>query len=217
MDITYQIPRRSLIWVLSAVVMALAPHALRLPMWISVVATACILWRILIFLGKLDYPGKVVRVVVVLFILAGSASQLRSLEIGLDVAASLLALGFIFKLVEMQSKRDIYVVLTLCFIMALVSLIYSQSMVTTMYLTLMVIVIIGSMVSVNRTAPGWQTARHPGSGGENHCPESAVDDCPVSGLPAYRTIVGSAGPVDFHHRCVGSDVTRRHQSAGPVH
>ncbi|MEZ5491857.1 MAG: DUF3488 and transglutaminase-like domain-containing protein [Gammaproteobacteria bacterium] len=153
MDITYQIPRRSLIWVLMSVVMALAPHVLRLPAWISLVAAGCIIWRVLIFLGKLDYPGRLLRVLVVLFILVGSASQLRSLDIGLDVAASLLALGFIFKLVEMQSKRDIYVVLCLGFIMALVSLIYSQSMVTSMYLTLMTIVIIGSMVSLNRTAP----------------------------------------------------------------
>lgn len=153
MELAYQIPRRSLIWVLVAVVMALAPHVMRLPVWISLVAVACIVWRVLIFLGKLDYPGRALRVALVLFIMGGAATQLQSLEIGLDVAASLLALGFIFKLVEMQSKRDIYVVLVLGFIMALVSLIYSQGMLNSMYLTLMVIVIVGSMVSVNRTAP----------------------------------------------------------------
>jgi len=150
MELRYQIPRRSLLWVLITVVLALAPHALRLPAWISVVAAACIVWRLLIFRGVLDYPGRTIRVLLVLFIFVGSASQLRSLEIGLDVATSLLALGFIFKLVEMQSKRDIYVVLSLCFVMALVSLIYSQSMVTSMYQTLMVIAIVGSMVSLNR-------------------------------------------------------------------
>ena len=123
-----------------------------LPVWISFVALACIGWRILIFLGKLDYPGKTTRILAVLFILLGSATQLRSLDIGLDVAASLLALGFIFKLVEMQSKRDIYVVLSLGFVMALVSLLYSQSMLTSMYITLMVIVILGGMVSLNRAS-----------------------------------------------------------------
>jgi len=152
MEITYQIPRQSLIWVLISVVMALAPHALRLPVWISLVAVACIGWRILIFLGKQDYPGKTTRILVVLLIVLGSATQLRSLDIGLDVATSLLALGFIFKLVEMQSKRDIYVVLSLGFVMALVSLLYSQSMLTTMYITLMVIVIMGGMVSLNRAS-----------------------------------------------------------------
>ena len=152
MEIKYQIPRQSLIWVLISVVMALAPHAMRLPIWISFVAVACIGWRILIYLGKQDYPGKTTRILAVLLILLGSATQLRSLEIGLDVAASLLALGFIFKLVEMQSKRDIYVVLSLGFVMALVTLLYSQSMLTTMYLALMVIIIMGGMVSLNRAA-----------------------------------------------------------------
>ncbi len=152
MDIAYQIPRQSLIWVLLSVVMALAPHAPRLPVWIGAVVAACLAWRVLIFFGKLDYPGKALRVVLVVFIILSSATQISSLDIGLDVAASLLALGFIFKLVEMQSKRDTYVVLCLCFVMALVSLLYSQSMVTAMYLTLMVIVIMGSMVSLNRTA-----------------------------------------------------------------
>ena len=160
MEISYQIPRQSLIWVLASVMIALAPHTLRLPIWISIVATTCIIWRILIFLGKLDYPGRTMRILVVVFILLGSAAQLSSLEVGLDVAASLLALGFIFKLIEMQSKRDIYVVLCLCFVMALVSLIYSQSMLTSMYLTLMVIVILGSMVSLNRTPT---TLRRPAS------------------------------------------------------
>jgi transglutaminase-like putative cysteine protease len=152
MEIRYQIPRHSLIWVLASVVMALAPHVTRLPVWISFVALVCIGWRVLIFTGRLDYPGKKARVLAVILILTGSASQLRSLEIGLDVAASLLALGFIFKLVEMQSKRDIYVVLSLGFVMAVVSLLYSQSMATAMYLSLMVIVIIGGMVSLNRAS-----------------------------------------------------------------
>ncbi len=151
MELGYLIPRNSLVWVLILVVMALAPHAARLPIWISFVALACIGWRILIFAGKLDYPDTKTRVLAVVVILLGGASQLRSLDIDLDVAASLLALGFIFKLVEMQSKRDVYVVLSLGFIMAAVSLLFSQSLVMAIYLTLMVNVIIAGMVSINRS------------------------------------------------------------------
>lgn len=151
MELGYLLPRNSLIWVLILVVMALVPHAARLPIWISFVALACIGWRILIFVGKLDYPDTKTRLLAVVVILLGGASQLRSLDIDLDVAASLLALGFIFKLVEMQSKRDVYVVLSLGFIMAAVSLLFSQSLVMAIYLTLMVNVIIAGMVSINRS------------------------------------------------------------------
>lgn len=152
MDIAYQIPRAGLVWVLLSVILVMAPHSMRMPLWISVIMALCIFWRILIFLGKLDYPGKAMRLFVVVFALVVSLSELQSLEIGLETAASLLALGFVFKLTEMKSKRDIYIVMSLCFIMALVSFIFSQSVFTTMYLGLVVLVNIAAMVSLNRSA-----------------------------------------------------------------
>lgn len=157
MELAYQIPRAGLIWVLSSVVLALAPQSLRLPIWVSIIAAVCIAWRILIFMGKLDYPGKSMRVFVVLCIAALSISQIRSLDIGLEAATTLLALGFVFKLIEMQNKRDIYVVLCLCFVMALVSFIYSESVLTTIYFTLVIMVTIGTMVSLNRSASSYDT------------------------------------------------------------
>jgi protein-glutamine gamma-glutamyltransferase len=113
----------------------------------------CIVWRILIHIGKLDYPGKMIRVAVVIFTLLVAASQIRNLGIGLDSAASLLALGFVFKLIEMQQKRDIYVVISLCFVMVMVSFIYSQSVVTTVYVAGAIFVVIATMISLNRS-PG---------------------------------------------------------------
>ncbi|MEX2129940.1 MAG: DUF3488 and transglutaminase-like domain-containing protein, partial [Pseudohongiellaceae bacterium] len=124
---------------------------LRMPLWISVIALICILWRITIYRGKLDYPGKLMRVAVVLFTLIVSVSQIRSIGIGLESAAALLALGFVFKLIEMQTKRDVYVVISLCFVMALVAFIYSQSAVTTVYVGFCIVVVIGTMISMNRS------------------------------------------------------------------
>jgi len=124
-DITYQIPRAALVWVLASVVLVLLPQTLRMPIWVSVIAFACIIWRILIHAGKLNYPGRPLRVVIVVFTLLVSASQIRALGVGLDSAASLLALGFVFKLIEMRYKRDIYVVISLCFVMVMVAFLYS--------------------------------------------------------------------------------------------
>lgn len=152
MDIVYQIPRAGLSWLLLSVVLVIAPQSLRMPFWITAIAVLCIVWRVLIYQGKLDYPGKMMRVAVVVFTFLVSASQLRNLGIGLDSAASLLTLGFVFKLIEMQKKRDIYVVISLCFVMALVSFIYSQSVVTTLYVAAVIAVITTTMVSLNRSA-----------------------------------------------------------------
>lgn len=152
MELNYQIPRPALIWVLIAVVLVLIPQSIRMPVWISIVALACVVWRVLIFRGILDYPSRMVRVAVVLFTLIVSFSQIRNIGIGLDSAASLLALGFVFKLIEMRRKRDIYVVISLCFVMSMVAFLYSQSVLTTLYVTLVIAVTMGAMIALNRNA-----------------------------------------------------------------
>lgn len=152
MELSYQIPRPALIWVLVAVVLVLLPQSIRMPIWISAVALSCVVWRLLIHSGRLDYPSRLVRVVVVLFTLIVSFSQIRNIGIGLDSAASLLALGFVFKLIEMRKKRDIYVVISLCFVMSMVAFLYSQSALTTLYVALVITVIMGAMVAMNRAS-----------------------------------------------------------------
>ncbi len=151
MDLNYQIPRSAMIWILLSVAIVLLPQSVRMPAWISIVAVACIVWRILIFTGKLNYPSGWIRVLVVLFTLVLSISQMRSIGIGLDSAAALLALGFVFKLIEMKQKRDIYVVISLCFVMTMVAFLYSQSILATAYSLLSVAVILGAMIALNRS------------------------------------------------------------------
>lgn len=152
MDLSYQIPRPALIWILAAVVLVIVPQSIRMPLWISGIALLCVCWRVLIYNGRLDYPGRMMRVAVVLFTLLVSLSQIRTLGIGLDSAASLLALGFVFKLIEMRQKRDIYVVISLCFVMSMVAFLYSQSVLTTLYITLVITVTLGAMIAMNRDA-----------------------------------------------------------------
>ena len=103
-------------------------------------------------MGKLNYPGKIIRVMVVIFILFVSISLMRNTGVGLDSAACLLTLGFVFKLIEMRQKRDIYVVISLCFIMLMVAFLYSQSVVSTVYISIVVVVITGAMIALNRSS-----------------------------------------------------------------
>jgi transglutaminase-like putative cysteine protease len=150
-EIDYQIPRSALSWILLAVMLVVAPQALRMPLWISAIAVACIAWRWLIYAGRLGYPGRSLRIAIVIFTLLVSVSQMRNLGIGLDSAASLLTLGFVFKLIEMRHKRDIYVVISLCFVMLMVAFLYSQSALSTAYIAASVLVTTTAMVALNRS------------------------------------------------------------------
>ena len=149
-DALNQIPGPALLWTLLSVVMVLAPEVLRMPFWITITAMLCICWRILIYQGRLPFPGRFIRSLVVVFTLVVSASQIRSIGVGLDSAASLLALGFVFKLIEMRRRRDIYIVVVLCFIMIMVAFLYSQSVISTIYLCLCLVAVTSTMVSINR-------------------------------------------------------------------
>jgi protein-glutamine gamma-glutamyltransferase len=151
MDISYQIPRAALIWVIVSVVLVLLPQGIRMPIWLTFICLVCIGWRLLIFAGKVNYPGKRIRVTVVLFTLFVPVSQMGSIGLGLDSAASLLTLGFVFKLIEMRYKRDIYVVLSLCFVMTMVSFLYSQGVVATAFNSIVVVVIVCAMIALNRS------------------------------------------------------------------
>ncbi|MEQ8630435.1 MAG: DUF3488 and transglutaminase-like domain-containing protein [Gammaproteobacteria bacterium] len=152
MDMQYQIPRPALLWILAAVVMVIIPQSIRMPIWLSVIALVCVGWRLMIFSGRLSYPSKRTRIAAVIFTLLVSLTQLRNFGVGLESASSLLTLGFVFKLIEMRHKRDIYVVISLCFVMCMVAFLYSQSAVLTVYLVLCIFVIVAAMVALNRTS-----------------------------------------------------------------
>ncbi len=151
MELSYQIPRAALLWVLLSVVMVTLPQATRMPLWISLIGILCVVWRLAIHAGKLDYPGRWMRSAVVICTLIFTLSQLRNIGLGLDSAAALLSLGFVFKLIEMRNKRDIYVVMSLCFIMCMVSFLYTQSAVITLYITACVIVVLTALISLHRS------------------------------------------------------------------
>lgn len=152
MDINYQIPRAALLWILASVVLVIIPQSIRMPAWLSIVALACVIWRLLIYSGRLSYPGKGTRIAVVVFTLIISISQMRNLGVGLESASSLLTLGFVFKLIEMRYKRDIFVVICLSFVMCMVAFLYSQSVLVTVYLSFCITVIIGAMIALNRSS-----------------------------------------------------------------
>ena len=150
MNAAFQIPRTALIWILCSLVLVTLPHVLRMPLWISLMCLLCVAWRILIFIGKIDYPGRLTRFLIVIFTVLAVVVQFR--DLGLDSAVGLLLLGFIFKLLEMKDKRDIYIVISLGYVMSMVVFIYSQSIAATIYVLFVIVVITAAMISVNQSA-----------------------------------------------------------------
>lgn len=150
MDISYQIPRLALLWVLSSVLLVLLPHVIRLPLWTTLLALACMGWRLLIFSGRAGFPGKLIKVLLVLSVVPLTVVQARSVGVSVDTAVTLLFLGVVFKLLEMQYKRDIVIVIALCCVLIMVGFIYSQTIPASLYSLLTLMVITGALIALNR-------------------------------------------------------------------
>ncbi|MES3008099.1 MAG: DUF3488 and transglutaminase-like domain-containing protein [Pseudomonadota bacterium] len=150
MDIHYQIPRLALLWILAALLLVILPSMLRLPPWILMLTLGCMGWRLLIFKGRANYPGKLVKMLIVFTALPLTLFQFRTQGVGLDAAVCLLILGVVFKLLEMQYKRDIIIVIVLAYVLTMIGFIYSQTIPSGLHAVLAVAVITGTLISLSR-------------------------------------------------------------------
>jgi len=145
-----QIPRLTIWWMLGALALVVVPHLLRLPVWISALIVACVVWRILIFVGRVGFPNKIIKMLIVFLALPLTVVEYRGTGAGLDAAVCLLILGTVFKLLEMRQRRDMLIVVSLCYVLTMVGFIYSQTILAALHALLTFIVITGALLTLQR-------------------------------------------------------------------
>ncbi len=150
MEVQTQIPRLTLWWLLTALFLVISPHLLRLPIWISLLIVACVVWRILIFAGRAAFPNKPLKMLIVFLSIPLTIAQYRSLGAGLDAAVCLLIMGTVFKLLEMRQRRDMLIVVALSYVLTMVGFIYSQTILASLHALITFTVITGALVSLQR-------------------------------------------------------------------
>ncbi|MEX2367451.1 MAG: transglutaminaseTgpA domain-containing protein, partial [Pseudohongiellaceae bacterium] len=111
----FQIPRETFIWLLAALVAVILPHVGRMPIWLSLFCACCIMARIFIYQGRLSFPGAKIKVACVLFILISMALQFGRDIFAMESIVAIMVVGITLKLLEMQQKRDILLVIYLCY------------------------------------------------------------------------------------------------------
>ena len=144
------VPRLSLGWLLSTFVLVISPHLLRLPLGVSGLIAASIVWRVLIFRGRLAFPGIAVRILIVFFSLPLTVLSYRGEGGGLDVAVCLLILGTSFKLLEMRRRRDMIIVLCLCYVLTMIGFIYSQTIPAALLALVNIVAITSALITLYR-------------------------------------------------------------------
>jgi transglutaminase-like putative cysteine protease len=135
---------------LGAAVLVLAPHAAHLPLWVSLLCGATLLWRAAITVRGTRLPPSLLLLPLAIASMAGIYATFHTL-LGRDAGVAMLVLLAAFKMLEMRAKRDLFVALFLCFFLVLTNFLYSQSIATAALMVLTLVVLLTAQLSFQFT------------------------------------------------------------------
>ena len=135
---------------LGAALLVLAPHAAHLPLWVSVACGATLLWRASITFRGTRMPPGFLLLPVSLAAMGAVFATYHTL-LGRDAGVAMLVLLVAFKMLEMHARRDLFVVIFLCFFLVLTNFFYSQSIATAVAMVVSVIALLTAQLSFQFT------------------------------------------------------------------
>jgi transglutaminase-like putative cysteine protease len=149
MKLGQQIPRNALVWMIMSVFTLAAPHLGRIPPWVIVVYIVAAVWRIMVYRGSWSFPGRLVKGVLILGACSGIYLSFGTL-IGLEPTVALLLTAFAFKLIELASHKDAYVLLFLGYFICLTAFLFDQSLPVVLYSLLNVWLVTTALLALHQ-------------------------------------------------------------------
>ena len=141
------ISTESLTWLLVSLVMVIAPHAGRMPLWITGTFILCGAWRYMAQLRGWHLPGKWMLLFLAASAAAGIVSVYHTL-FGRDAGVAMLIVMLSLKLLEMRSSRDSMLAAFLGFFLVVTNFLYTQTILTGLYMMLVLIVLIATLIAI---------------------------------------------------------------------
>jgi len=135
-------------WVLLALFLVVLPHTLRLPTWISALFIMLCMWRYSICHYQRHLPPTFIRVILSLMVFAGIFAHYHTL-FGRDAGVALLVGLLGLKLLEMNHKRDAFLVICLCYFLVVTNFLYSQSILIACYMGAVTWVITSALMQLS--------------------------------------------------------------------
>ena len=124
---------RDTLFHLGVIAWAIAPHTLHLPLWCGAMAALLLIWRARLALSGGALPSRWVVVGLLVVAAAGTWWGERTL-LGKEAGITLLVVLMALKTLELRARRDALVVFFLGFFLVLTHLLYSQSLLTGLWL-----------------------------------------------------------------------------------
>jgi transglutaminase-like putative cysteine protease len=120
---------RDLAWLVGSLLLVVAPHALRMPWWLTLLVLALYAWRAQIALAGARLPSHWLVLGIALLSIGAVYLEYRTL-FGRTSGIVLLSLFSGLKLMELRTHRDAAVTAFLCYFLVMTNLLYTQSIPT---------------------------------------------------------------------------------------
>ncbi len=145
-------------WLLATVAVVALPHLLRMPSSMALGCLGLFAWRAAHQLTGFSLPGRAVRVVLTVSMLAlVVVSNLTVL--GREAGAHLLIAMLLLKLLEVRSERDIALVLVVSFFATISMFFFSQSLLIAAQALIAVLLLLNMLMAVVHPVDSWSTQR----------------------------------------------------------
>lgn len=136
------------LWLLLSLALITAPHAARLPWWVVALVATLAAWRGYIAYGRHALPSRWLLLVIVIVATVGIYLNYRTI-FGRDAGVALLVVMLGLKLLEMRSLRDAMLLIFLGYFLVITNFLYSQTILTGLYMLACVWIITTSMMSLH--------------------------------------------------------------------
>ena len=140
--------RRDVLVLLLAVAFVVVPHFEHLPWWATLLLLAMLAWRGIIAAKQLPVPGRVLLLPLLIGAAAGVYLQHGTL-VGQEAGVTFLLTLMALKLLEMRARRDVFVVIFLCFFILLTQFMHGQGPGVALMTLMAVAALFFVLVSVN--------------------------------------------------------------------
>lgn len=133
---------------LLSILMVIAPHADHLPLWVSSLCGAVLLWRAYLNYSGNPLPNKWLLMLITFAGTGGIAISFHTL-FGREVGVTLLMLLATLKLMELRTVRDAMAIIYLALFVIITNFFYSQTIPTALYMLATLFVITGTWVQLH--------------------------------------------------------------------
>ncbi|RLT98640.1 transglutaminaseTgpA domain-containing protein [Ketobacter sp.] len=146
----FPMPRTAFVLLMVSVTLAVLPHVQRVPPWLLAVFGIVLVWRIQVFRQRLRFPPKWAR----LFMVCGGVLGVvyyHGTIFGPDAGVALLISAYLFKQLEMYTRRDAFLIIILSFFVLATEFLFSTSLFTSLYVFVVLVVITAALIALNMT------------------------------------------------------------------